>query len=170
MKHLITLFTLTLFLSSLAFAGPGKKLHQQDSKLKHEQAVPGLSLEDDAVLIRTSPIVEEKALEETALNTEMTPSELSNTEIRVSERTQKRLDKVDRFLKKRMEKLEKKPNRSLWNSRGTQWIIIGLILMLVALIFTVIGIILLPLLYVAYLFWTVGVILVIVGLIVGLMG
>jgi Flp pilus assembly protein TadB len=153
-----------LVLSTTAFAGPGKKHHNSDRQLNHEQAIPGLALEDDAILISTSPILEEKAMEEAAtaeLNT--TPSSATETNIHLTERVQNRVNKAEQRLQRKMEKLEKKPHRTLWNSAGTRWIIIGLIFLLGGALFYIFpGLGLL-----GALCSLIGVVLIIVGLLMG---
>lgn len=165
MKSFITLIALSLILSTSAFAGPGKKHHKSDAQLNHEQAIPGLALEDDAILISQSPIEEEKAIEETAsaeMNT--TPSSVMDTGIRISDRVQNRVNKAEKRLQKKMDKLEKKPNRTLWNSAGTRWIIIGLVFLLAAALFYIfpgLGIL-------GALCSLIGIVLIIVGLLMGI--
>lgn len=164
MKSLIALISLSLVLSTAAFAGPGKKHHKTDAQLNHEQAIPGLALEDDAILISQSPIEEEKAMEESAtaaVNT--TPSSVMDTDIRVTERVQNRVNKAEKRLQRKMDKLEKKPNRTLWNSAGTRWIIIGLVFLLAAALFYIfpgLGIL-------GALCSLIGIVLIIIGLLMG---
>jgi hypothetical protein len=160
MKYLITLMTLSLALSTQAFAGPGKKHHRPDAQLSHEQAIPGLYLEDDAILIRTSPVVEEKVLEASIVNNET----VSPIENRLSERAEIRLSKAEKRLNNKIDKLQKDPNRTFWNSSGNRWIIIGLVFLLASILFYIfpgLGIL-------GALCSLVGIVLIIVGLLIGL--
>jgi hypothetical protein len=172
MKKLIALLTLGILVSTQLLAGPGKKNHRTDNNQQmHELAVPAFEMEDESFLIGISPIEEEKAI---ALQEEESRTTTSAADIQerpaMTDRQLKRLDKVEHRLNKRIRKLEKKPNATLWNSEGNRWLIIAAVVGIAALLISVLAFIVPPLYIIAYLAWIAAVVLALVGLVIGLGG
>jgi polyferredoxin len=104
--------------------------------------------------------VEEKVLEASIVNNET----VSPIENRLSERAEIRLSKAEKRLNNKIDKLQKDPNRTFWNSSGNRWIIIGLVFLLASILFYIfpgLGIL-------GALCSLVGIVLIIVGLLIGL--
>ena len=173
MKKLITLFALGMLISTQLIAGPGKKKHRSESQEQaHELAIPSLGFEDEAILIRQSPIEEEKAIAMEA--EEKTATNVADIQEKpaLTERQTKRLGKAEHRLNKRIAKLKKKPNATLWDSRGTNILYIALIIAIVAIALSLLSALLGGgvLGAIAWSAWTIAVILAIVGLVIGFMG